>query len=189
MRRIADELREHKEALGALVSWEMGKIRGEGEGEVQEMIDIADFAVGLSRQLYGLTMASERPRHRMYEQWHPLGPVGIISAFNFPVAVWSWNSFIARCAATRVSGSLRVRPLSAVAVTEISRRVDGWQRVRGVFNLVAGSGSEVGEALINDGRIPLVSATGSNTMGERVAVAVAKRFGRSILELGATTSS
>ena len=108
MRRIADELREHKEALGALVSWEMGKIRGEGEGEVQ-MIDIADFAVGLSRQLYGLTMASERPRHRMYEQWHPLGPVGIISAFNFPVASGRGTPSSPRCAATRVSGSLRVR--------------------------------------------------------------------------------
>jgi aldehyde dehydrogenase (NAD+) len=185
VRRIADELREHKEALGALVSWEMGKIRGEGEGEVQEMIDIADFAVGLSRQLYGLTMVSERPRHRMYEQWHPLGPVGIISAFNFPVAVWSWNSFIAAvCGDTCIWKPSSEVPLSAVAVTEICRRVMDGSGFEGVFNLVVGSGSEVGEALINDRRIPLVSATGSNTMGERVAVAVAKRFGRSILELG-----
>ena len=185
VRRIADELREHKEALGALVSWEMGKIRAEGEGEVQEMIDIADFAVGLSRQLYGLTMASERPRHRMYEQWHPLGPVGIISAFNFPVAVWSWNAFLAAvCGDTCIWKPSSEVPLSAVAVTEICRRVMEGSGFEGVFNLVVGSGSEVGEALINDRRIPLVSATGSNTMGERVAVAVAQRFGRSILELG-----
>jgi aldehyde dehydrogenase (NAD+) len=163
----------------------MGKIHAEGEGEVQEMIDIADFAVGLSRQLYGLTMASERPRHRMYEQWHPLGPVGIISAFNFPVAVWSWNSFIAAvCGDTCIWKPSSEVPLSAVAVTEICRRVMDGSGFEGVFNLVVGSGSEVGEALINDHRIPLVSATGSNIMGERVAVAVAKRFGRSILELG-----
>ena len=185
VRRIADELRENKEALGALVSWEMGKIRTEGEGEVQEMIDIADFAVGLSRQLYGLTMASERPRHRMYEQWHPLGPVGIISAFNFPVAVWSWNALLAAvCGDTCIWKPSSEVPLSAVAVTEICRRVMEGSEFEGVFNLVVGSGSEVGEALINDRRIPLVSATGSNVMGERVAVAVAQRFGRSILELG-----
>ena len=185
VRLIADELREHKEALGALVSWEMGKIHAEGEGEVQEMIDIADFAVGLSRQLYGLTMASERPRHRMYEQWHPLGPVGIISAFNFPVAVWSWNAFLAAvCGDTCIWKPSSEVPLAAVAVTEICRRVMDGSGFEGVFNLVVGSGSDVGEALINDRRIPLVSATGSNTMGERVAVAVAQRFGRSILELG-----
>ena len=185
VRLIGDALRQHKTALGALVSLEMGKIAAEGEGEVQEMIDIADFAVGLSRQLYGLTMASERPRHRMYEQWHPLGPVGVISAFNFPVAVWSWNSFIAAvCGDTVVWKPSSQTPLSAIAVTRIAGDVMKGTGFEGVFNLVVGRGAEVGDRLINDRRVPLVSATGSCAVGEKVAMAVAKRLGRSLLELG-----
>jgi aldehyde dehydrogenase (NAD+) len=185
VRLIGNGLREKKEALGALVSLEMGKIRAEGEGEVQEMIDIADFAVGLSRQLYGLTMASERPRHRMYEQWHPLGPVGVISAFNFPVAVWSWNAFIAAvCGDTMIWKPSSQTPLSAIAVTRICHDVMAGSGFEGVFNLAVGRGSEVGELLINDRRIPLVSATGSCNMGEKVGTAVAKRLGRALLELG-----
>ncbi|MBI5156890.1 MAG: aldehyde dehydrogenase family protein [Acidimicrobiia bacterium] len=185
VRLIGDALRRHKTALGALVSLEMGKIAAEGEGEVQEMIDIADFAVGLSRQLYGLTMVSERPRHRMYEQWHPLGPVGVISAFNFPVAVWSWNSFIAAvCGDTVVWKPSSQTPLSAIAVTRIAGEAMKGTGFEGVFNLVVGRGSEVGDRLINDRRVPLISATGSCAVGEKVAMAVAKRLGRSLLELG-----
>ena len=185
VRLIGNGLREKKEALGALVSLEMGKIRAEGEGEVQEMIDIADFAVGLSRQLYGLTMASERPRHRMFEQWHPLGPVGVISAFNFPVAVWSWNAFIAAvCGDTMIWKPSSQTPLSAIAVTRICHDMMAGSGFEGVFNLAVGRGSEVGELLINDRRIPLVSATGSCNMGEKVGTAVAKRLGRALLELG-----
>jgi aldehyde dehydrogenase (NAD+) len=185
VRLIGNGLRDKKEALGALVSLEMGKIRAEGEGEVQEMIDIADFAVGLSRQLYGLTMASERPRHRMFEQWHPLGPVGVISAFNFPVAVWSWNAFIAAvCGDTMIWKPSSQTPLSAIAVTRICHDVMAGSGFEGVFNLAVGRGSEVGELLINDRRIPLVSATGSCNMGEKVGTAVAKRLGRALLELG-----
>ena len=163
----------------------MGKILAEGKGEVQEMIDIADFAVGLSRQLYGLTMHSERSRHRMYEQWHPLGVVGVISAFNFPVAVWSWNAFIAAvcgdCVLWKPSSET---PLTAIAVQNICDRVldrHGWQ---GVFNLVIGRGSTVGERLLGDRRLPLISATGSCAMGYRVAEKVGRRLGRTLLELG-----
>ena len=185
VRLIGNALREKKQALGALVSLEMGKIVAEGEGEVQEMIDIADFAVGLSRQLYGLTMASERPRHRMFEQWHPLGAVGVITAFNFPVAVWSWNAFIAAvCGDTLVWKPSSQTPLSAIAVTRICHQVMEGSGFEGVFNLAVGRGSEVGNLLINDKRIPLVSATGSCNMGEKVGTAVAKRLGRSLLELG-----
>ncbi|CAN5299663.1 MAG: L-piperidine-6-carboxylate dehydrogenase [Acidimicrobiia bacterium] len=185
VRRIADALRSYKEPLGSLVSLEMGKIRAEGEGEVQEMIDIADFSVGLSRQLYGLTMASERPRHRMYEQWHPLGPVGVITAFNFPVAVWSWNTCIAAvCGDTNIWKPSSHVPLAAVAVTNICHEVMEGTGFEGVFNLVIGRGSTVGDTMINDRRIPLISATGSTAMGEKVGVAVAKRVGRSLLELG-----
>ncbi len=185
VRLIGNALREKKEPLGALVSLEMGKIQAEGEGEVQEMIDIADFAVGLSRQLYGLTMTSERPRHRMYEQWHPLGPVGVISAFNFPVAVWSWNAFIAAvCGDTNVWKPSSQTPLTAVAVTQICHTVMEGTGFEGVFNLLVGRGSTVGDRLINDRRIPLISATGSCNMGEKVGTAVAKRLGRSLLELG-----
>ncbi|HEY6564764.1 MAG TPA: aldehyde dehydrogenase family protein, partial [Pirellulaceae bacterium] len=167
VRQLGNALRERKSDLGALVSLEMGKIRMEGEGEVQEMIDICDFAVGLSRQLYGLTMHSERPSHRMYEQWHPLGVVGVISAFNFPVAVWSWNCALAAvCGDSTLWKPSSQTPLTAVACTRIAERVC---RANGVdpaiFSLVIGSGRVVGEAMLHDRRVPLVSATGSCTMG------------------------
>jgi aldehyde dehydrogenase (NAD+) len=185
VRQIGDELRRYKDDLGALVSMEMGKVIGEGKGEVQEMIDIADFSVGLSRQLYGLSMHSERPQHRMYEQWHPLGVVGVISAFNFPVAVWSWNALIAAvcgdCVLWKPSSET---PLTAIAVQHICNRVlerTGWQ---GLFSLVIGRGSTVGEKMLHDKRVPLISATGSCQMGYRVAEVVGKRLGRTILELG-----
>jgi aldehyde dehydrogenase (NAD+) len=185
VRLIGNALRDKKEALSALVSLEMGKIVAEGQGEVQEMIDMADFAVGLSRQLYGVTMTSERPRHRMYEQWHPLGPVGVISAFNFPVAVWSWNAFVAAvCGDTIVWKPSSQTPLTAIAVTRICDEVMAGTGFEGVFNLTVGRGSEVGDLLINDRRVPLISATGSCNMGEKVGVAVAKRLARSLLELG-----
>jgi len=185
VRQIGNALRDNKQALGALVALEMGKIAAEGEGEVQEMIDVADFAVGLSRQLYGLTMPSERPGHRMYEQWHPLGPVGIISAFNFPVAVWSWNSFIAAvCGDTNIWKPSSQVPLTAIATTKIAQQVMAGTGYEGVFNLLVGTGRTIGDRLINDRRVPLISATGSCNMGEKVGVAVAKRLGRSLLELG-----
>jgi len=185
VREIGDELRKSKQELGRMVTLEAGKIVAEGQGEVQEMIDVADFACGLSRQLYGLSMHSERPGHRMYEQWHPLGPVGVISAFNFPVAVWSWNALIAIvCGDTVIwKPSLKV-PLCAVAVQEICDRVldrHGW---KGVLNLVIGKDDVIGERLIRDERVPLISATGSVRMGRRVAQVVAERLGRSLLELG-----
>ncbi len=185
IRELGNALREVKEPLGALVALEMGKIQAEGEGEVQEMIDVADFAVGLSRQLYGLTIASERPDHRMYEQWHPLGPVGVITAFNFPVAVWSWNALIAAiCGDTVIWKPSSQAPITAVAVTKIAERVMAGSGFEGVFNLAAGPSRTVGESLINDRRVPLISATGSCNMGEKVGTAVAKRLGRSLLELG-----
>jgi aldehyde dehydrogenase (NAD+) len=185
VREIGDELRRHKDDLGMLVSLEMGKVLAEGLGEVQEMIDIADFAVGLSRQLYGLTMQSERPSHRMYEQWHPLGVVGVISAFNFPVAVWSWNAMIAAvCGDCVVWKPSSETPLAAIAVQKICDRVFARHGWKGVFNLVIGRGSEVGERLLADRRIPLVSATGSCAMGYRVAETVGRRLGRTLLELG-----
>jgi len=185
VRQIGDELRRHKDPLGRLVSLEAGKILSEGLGEVQEMIDICDFAVGLSRQLYGLSMHSERPRHRMYEQWHPLGPVGIITAFNFPVAVWAWNAAIAAvCGDTMIWKPSSYTPLTAVAVQHLCNRVMRANGVEGVFNLVIGSGREVGERLLHDTRIPLVSATASCAVGKRVGHAVSERFGRAILELG-----
>ena len=185
VREFGNILREYKEPLGALVALEMGKIKAEGEGEVQEMIDICDFAVGLSRQLYGLTIASERPNHRMYEQWHPLGPVGVISAFNFPVAVWSWNSTLAAVCGDSViwKPSSKV-PLAAIATTRLAAQVMEGSGFEGVFNLVIGQGAEIGDTLINDRRVPLISATGSCNMGEKVGTAVAQRLGRSLLELG-----
>ncbi len=185
VRQIGNALRDLKEPLGALVALENGKIVAEGEGEVQEMIDVADFAVGLSRQLYGLTIASERPRHRMMEQWHPLGPIGVITAFNFPVAVWSWNALIAAvCGDTMVWKPSSQVPLTAAAVTKICQDVMAGSGFEGVFNLVVGRGSVIGDRLINDRRLPLISATGSCNMGEKVGTAVAKRLGRSLLELG-----
>jgi aldehyde dehydrogenase (NAD+) len=185
VREIGNELRAHKNDLGMLVTLEMGKILPEGLGEVQEMIDIADFAVGLSRQLYGLTMHSERPGHRMYEQWHPLGIVGVISAFNFPVAVWSWNAMIAAvcgdCVLWRPSSET---PLTAIAVQKICNRVMEAHGLKGVFNLVIGASKPVGETMIHDPRIPLISFTGSTEVGRHVAEVIAGRLGRSILELG-----
>jgi aldehyde dehydrogenase (NAD+) len=186
VRQIGDALRARKEPLGELVSLEMGKIRAEGLGEVQEMIDICDFAVGLSRQLYGLTMHSERPRHRMYEQYHPLGVVGVISAFNFPVAVWAWNAAIAWvCGNVCLWKPSEKTPLCAIACQKIAHEVfaaNGWES--GVCNTIVGDVETVGERMIADGRIPLVSATGSTRMGKRVGEVVGKRLGKSILELG-----
>ncbi len=185
VRQIGLRLREHKQALGALITLEAGKITAEGEGEVQEMIDIADFAVGLSRQLYGLTMHSERPQHRMYEQWHPLGAVGVITAFNFPAAVWSWNALIAAvCGDVVIWKPSSKTALTAIAIHNIIAPVLDQHGLRGVFNLVIGSGTQVGEAMINDPRLPLISATGSTRMGRHVGTTVAKRLGRSLLELG-----
>ena len=181
VREIGNELRAHKQDLGALVSLEMGKILPEGLGEVQEMIDIADFAVGLSRQLYGLTMHSERPGHRMYEQWHPLGIVGVISAFNFPAAVWAWNAMIAAvcgdCVLWRPSSET---PLVAIAVQKIVNRVFDRNGLKGVFNLIVGPSRPVAESLVRDPRIPLVSFTGSTEVGRHVSEVVAGRLGRSI---------
>jgi len=185
VRELGNALRERQEELGALVSLEMGKIIIEGRGEVQEMIDICDFSVGLSRQLYGLTMASERPGHHLREMWHPLGVVGIVSAFNFPVAVWSWNSAIAAvCGDTMVWKPASDTPLTAIAVQRICDEVMAKHDAWGVFNLVIGPGRSVGETLVKDPRIPLISATGSCTMGRRIASVVNDRFGRMILELG-----
>ncbi len=185
VREIGEELRLHKDDLGALVTLEMGKILAEGRGEVQEMIDVADFAVGLSRQLYGLTMPSERPGHRMLEQWHPLGVVGVISAFNFPVAVWSWNALLAAVCGDCViwKPSLKT-PLTAIAVQNICDRVLQRHAWLGVFSLVIGADSIVGERMLNDRRIPLISATGSTRMGRTVAQTVGPRLGRTLLELG-----
>ncbi|NND85207.1 MAG: aldehyde dehydrogenase family protein, partial [Acidimicrobiia bacterium] len=190
VRALGDGLREHREALGRLVTLEMGKILPEGIGEVQEMVDICDFAVGLSRQLYGLTMASERPEHRMYEHWHPLGPVGVISAFNFPVAVWSWNAAIAAvCGDTVVWKPSERTPLTAIAVTRIAEKVMAGSGFEAVFSLVAGTGSGVGASMTSDARLPLISATGSTRMGRIVGPAVAQRFGRSLLELGGNNAA
>ncbi len=185
VRLMGNELREQKDALGSLVALEMGKIKAEGDGEVQEMIDIADFAVGLSRQLYGLTMHSERPLHRMYEQWHPLGIVGVISAFNFPVAVWAWNAFIAAvCGDITVWKPSSKTPLCAIAVQNICNTVLEREGYPGIFNLIIGRGSSIGERLINDTRVPMISATGSTRMGKRIGEVVGARLGKTILELG-----
>ncbi len=185
VRQFGLKLREKKDALGKLVSYEMGKSLQEGWGEVQEMIDICDFAVGLSRQLYGLTMHSERPGHRMYEQWHPMGTVGIISAFNFPVAVWSWNTALAWvCGDVCVWKPSEKAPLCGVACQNIFAEVLKENDLpEGICGLVNG-GREVGEWMSNDGRMPLISATGSTGMGRKVGEAVAKRLGKSLLELG-----
>ncbi len=185
IRQIGDQLRKYKQPLGELVSYEMGKSLQEGLGEVQEMIDICDFAVGLSRQLYGLTMHSERPGHRMYEQYHPLGIVGIISAFNFPVAVWSWNTMLAWvCGDVCIWKPSEKAPLCGVACQNIIQEVFKKNNVpEGVSCLING-GREVGEWLSHDQRIPLVSATGSTRMGKAIGAAVGERLGRSLLELG-----
>ncbi|MBF9253345.1 aldehyde dehydrogenase family protein [Pontibacter sp. 172403-2] len=185
VRQIGLKLREHKEALGKLVSYEMGKILQEGLGEVQEMIDICDFAVGLSRQLHGYTMHSERPQHRMYEQYHPLGIVGIISAFNFPVAVWSWNAMLAGvCGDVMIWKPSEKTPLAAVACQHIIREVLAENEVpEGVFNVIIGD-AEIGSLMSHDNRVALVSATGSTRMGKKVGEAVGARLGKSLLELG-----
>ncbi len=190
VRLFAEKLRKKKDYLGRLVSLEVGKILSEGLGEVQEMIDIADFAVGLSRQLYGLTIASERPRHRMFEQWIPLGPVGIITAFNFPAAVWSWNSMIAAvCGDPVVWKPSPLAPLTAIAITKIAEEVQKETSSPPIFNLIIGTVEEVGEPMVKDRRYPLISATGSVAMGRRVGTLVAQRLGRSLLELGGNNAS
>ncbi|MBF9238707.1 aldehyde dehydrogenase family protein [Hymenobacter sp. BT683] len=185
VRQIGNKLREYKEPLGKLVSAEMGKILQEGLGEVQEMIDICDFAVGLSRQLHGLTMHSERPAHRMYEQYQPLGLVGIISAFNFPVAVWSWNAMLAAvCGDVSIWKPSEKTPLTAVAVQHIIRDVLAENDIpEGVFSVIVG-GADIGAAMAADKRVPLVSATGSTRMGRKVGEVVGARLGRALLELG-----
>ncbi len=184
IRDLGNALREYREPLGELVTLEMGKIRAEGIGEVQEMVDICDFAVGLSRQLYGLTMQSERPFHRMYEQWLPLGPIGIITTFNFPVAVWSWNAAIAAVAGdTMIWKPSELTPLTAVATQHIANRVMADYGLNGIFNLAVG-GPDIGKLVSEDGRLPLVAFTGSIPVGRVVAETVARRLGRSLLELG-----
>ena len=186
VRQIAVALREKKEALGRLVSLEMGKILTEGQGEVQEMIDICDFAVGLSRTLSGPTLQSERPRHRMMEQWHPLGPVGVITAFNFPTAVWSWNSALAWvCGDPVVWKPSSKTPLCAIACQNIALEVLRANGItEGVSSVIIGRGSTVGERMVADPRLPLISATGSTRMGRRIGQIVGARLGRTILELG-----
>jgi aldehyde dehydrogenase (NAD+) len=185
VRQLGEELRHHKEALGHLVSLEVGKVVSEGRGEVQEMIDMAELAVGMSRQLYGLAMHSERPKHRMYEQWHPLGPIGIITAFNFPVAVWAWNAMVAAiCGDSMIWKPSHQAPLCAVAVTNIAARVLAANNAPPIFNMAFGGRTGVGEAMVADRRLPLISATGSVRMGREVGKVIADRLGRSLLELG-----
>jgi aldehyde dehydrogenase (NAD+) len=185
IRLIAEELRAHKDALGSLVTLETGKIKPEGDGEVQEMIDIADFAVGQSRMLYGNTMHSERPQHRMYEQWHPLGVVGIISAFNFPVAVWSWNALLAAiCGDVCIWKPSPKTPLTALAVQRIVNRVTERHGFPGVFQLFISAGNELAEKFVDDRRVDLISFTGSTAVGRKVGERVAARLGKSLLELG-----
>lgn len=185
IRLMAEELRLHKDALGSLVSLENGKIKPEGDGEVQEMIDIADFAVGQSRMLYGNTMHSERPQHRMYEQWHPLGVVGVISAFNFPVAVWSWNSFLAAIAgnATVWKPSPKTA-LCSLAVQHICNRVLERHQLPAIFQMFIDAGHELATRFVDDRRVALVSFTGSTEVGRQIGVRVAQRMGKSLLELG-----
>ncbi len=186
IRQLGNALRAAKQDLGRLITLEAGKIIAEGQGEVQEMIDICDFATGLSRQLYGLTIASERPNHRMMEQWLPLGPVGVITAFNFPAAVWSWNVALAIvCGDSTVWKPSSLTPLTAIATIKIAERVG---RANGIdpalFTLIIGDGATVGQRMLDDKRLPLISATGSSKMGVRVAESVGRRFGKTILELG-----
>ena len=190
VRAIGEALRAKKDDLARLISIETGKITTEGAGEVQEAIDIADFAVGLSRQLYGLTMPSERPAHRLLEQWHPLGPIGVITAFNFPVAVWAWNAMIAAvCGDCVVWKPSLVTPLVSIATHRIVSRVAEAEGFPGVFGLVMGLDDEIGERMIADRRLPLISATGSCRMGRRVGEVVAARMGRTLLELGGNNAA
>jgi aldehyde dehydrogenase (NAD+) len=186
VRQIGETLRDHKRDLARIISLEVGKIRAEAEGEVQEMIDMADYAVGQSRMLYGKTMPSERPGHRMFEQWHPLGPVGVISAFNFPVAVWAWNAFIALVCGDTVIW----KPSSKAALSAIAAMNLVWPVLRdcdlpdGILNLVIGARGTIGESLVHDRHLPLISATGSVGMGRHIGKAVASRLGKTLLELG-----
>ncbi|MBI5920745.1 MAG: aldehyde dehydrogenase family protein [Betaproteobacteria bacterium] len=183
VRALGEQLRRHRDLLGTLISLETGKIKAEGDGEVQEMIDIADLAVGLSRQLYGNTMHSERARHRMFEQWHPLGPVGVITAFNFPAAVWAWNAFIAAvCGDTIVWKPSPKAPLTALAIHRLACDVAQQHGAQDVFGLLISDEAGVGERLAGDPRLPLLSFTGSSAVGRKVATAVASRYGRSLLE-------
>jgi aldehyde dehydrogenase (NAD+) len=185
VRLIGDQLRKHKADLGLLVTLETGKIRAEGEGEVQEMIDMCDFAVGLSRQLYGLTMPSERPQHRLFEQWHPLGPIAVITAFNFPVAVWAWNAMLAAaCGDSVVWKPSPHAPLCALAVQQIVSDVARREGFDGLFTLCTTAGVEGGQWMADDRRLPFVSATGSCAMGRALSPRIAARLGRSLLELG-----
>jgi aldehyde dehydrogenase (NAD+) len=185
VRQVGEALRAHREDLGLLVTLEVGKVRTEGLGEVQEMIDMADFCVGLSRQLYGLSMHSERPQHRMYEQWHPLGPVGIITAFNFPVAVWAWNALLAAvCGDSNIWKPSQHAPLTALAVNRIAARVLAANGAPAIFNLAFGDRRAVGGPMVRDARIPLISATGSVVMGKQIGRDLSDRLGRAILELG-----
>jgi aldehyde dehydrogenase (NAD+) len=185
MRQLGNEFRKYKTELGSLIALEMGKIQAEGEGEVQECIDIFDFAVGLGRQLYGLTMHSERPGHRMYEQWHPLGVVGVITAFNFPMAVWAWNAAIAAvCGDAVIWKPSSSTPLCAIAIQKIVDRVFDAAGHPGVLCTAVGGRDGVGDKMVNDRRVPLISATGSCDMGRKIGIAVATRLGRSLLELG-----
>jgi len=185
IRLCSDALRKHKDALGSLVALEMGKSKPEGDGEVQEMIDIGEFAVGLSRQLYGLTMHSERPGHRMYEQWHPIGLVGVISAFNFPVAVWAWNSFVAAiCGDITIWKPSPKTPLSAIASMKICNEALKAGGFPDIFFLFNDAGTELASTFVDDKRIPLISFTGSTKVGRIVGERVAQRMGRSLLELG-----
>ena len=186
VRQLGNALRDAKKDLGRLVTIEAGKIPAEGEGEVQEMIDICDFAVGLSRQLYGLTIASERPQHRMMEQWHPLGVVGVITSFNFPIAVWAWNSALAAvCGNSTLWKPSGQTPITAIATTIIAERVCRANDIDpAIFTLCSGDGASIGATMVNDKRIPLISATGSTRMGREVGELVSRRLGRSLLELG-----
>jgi aldehyde dehydrogenase (NAD+) len=190
VRAIGNEFRTHKNSLGAIITAEVGKITSESVGEVQETIDIADFAVGLARQLYGLTMPSERPGHAMREQWLPLGPIGVISAFNFPNAVWAWNAMLAAvCGDTVVWKPSLLAPITAIATNALAQRVASAMGHEDLFTLIIGRDDVVGERLIADARLPLISATGSCRMGKRVGEVVAKRLGRSLLELGGNNAA
>ncbi|MDC0535371.1 aldehyde dehydrogenase family protein [Francisellaceae bacterium] len=190
VRLIGEELRKNKDALGSLVSLEMGKSKQEGDGEVQEMIDMADFAVGQSRMLYGSTMHSERPEHRMYDQWHPLGVVGVISAFNFPVAVWSWNAFIAAiCGNTVIWKPSEKTPLCAIAVQNLCDKVVKAHGYPNIFHAVISKEIDVSKALVNDERVNMVSFTGSTKVGREVGAQVASRFGKCLLELGGNNAT
>ncbi len=185
VRLIAERLRAHKDALGSLISLEMGKIKSEGDGEIQEMIDIADFAVGQSRMLYGKTMHSERPQHRMYEQWHPLGVIGVITAFNFPMAVWAWNAFIAAIAGNTIVWKPSPKtPLCAIAIQKICEDVMTEHGYSGIFSLFVTDSNTLAERCVSDPRLPLISFTGSTPVGRHVAGIVARRLGKSLLELG-----